>query len=196
MKKANNAALVPNVIELPLVSNNTVITDKDGKTVSVSMDIAEPSKGIGNLLENVKPGTEFRFLGATIKIPAGTFSARFNGILSAMILAAFADCDNTDEPKTDEGKQFVSGLKGKLHFSKGNFEQVKEALKIRQQNYRKTVAVERADVRTLPANQAILQDTETKTLILKAAKEGGRPAVLKLIEEMKKDGTKVLGWQK
>lgn len=193
MSKVITAA---NVIELPIVSGGSVITDKDSKTVSFQFGIDEPSKSIGLLLEQVKPGTEFRFLGATVKIPAGTFSAQFNRILSVMIDAAFTGCDVKDEPKTTEGKQFVSGLKGKLHFSTGNFEQVKEALKIRQQNYRKTVAVERLDVRTLPANQAIISDTETKTRIVKAAKEGGRPAVLALISEMKKEGTKVIGWDK
>ena len=182
------------VIECPILSNGNVLTDKDGKTVSVAIGTENVSQSIGKLLETVKPGTEIRILGSTVKIPSGTFAKQFNTIVTGLINAAFAGCDEYQHPKTDEGKALIEGLKSKLPFKSLEQKEVRRVLKIRVDNYNAKSKAYLNEIDSRKENKVLIEETQTYKAVNKAYKEGGRSAVVKLLEEMK--GTKVLGWSK
>jgi len=179
------------VIECPLTSNGTVLT-KDGKTVSVSIGTANVSQSVGKLLETVKPGTTIRVLGCDVTIPSGTFSTQFNRLVSSLVAAAFKNCDDYEQPKTAEGIALIEGLRGKLHFTTLQQLEVKRALKIRLDNFNQKAKAVKSSVDSIKENAVILKETATYREVNKAYKEGGRPAVMALLNEMK--GVKVIGW--
>lgn len=181
------------ILACPILSNGTPI-GTDEKPAIVSIDCGNLSGSIGKILDVQKSGTEIRILGSTVKIPSGTFSAKFNAIVTKLVEVAFKGCDDKDEPKTNEGKALVEGLKGKLHFNSLRYNSVKEALKIRVANYKENVKAEKNEVRSIPANVVLIAETGTLKEVNKAFKEGGRNAVIALIESKKL--TKVIGWTK
>lgn len=182
------------VIECPILSNGNVLTDKDGKTVSIAIGTDNVSQSIGKLLETVKAGTEIRILGSTVKIPSGTFAKQFNTIVTGLINSAFAGCDEYQQPKTDEGKALIEGLKSKLPFKSLEQKEVRRVLKIRVDNYNAKSKAYLNEIDSRKENKVLIEETQTYRAVNKAYKEGGRSAVVKLLEEMK--GAKVLGWSK
>ena len=181
------------VLACPILSNGTPIGTGE-KPAIVSIDCGNLSSSIGKLLDVQKSGTELRILGSTVKIPSGTFSAKFNTIVAKLVEVAFKGCDDHDIPKSDEGKALIEGMKGKLHFNSLRYNSVKEALKIRVANYKENVKAEKNEVRSIPANVVLITETGTLKEVNKAFKDGGRNAVIALIESKKL--TKVIGWTK
>lgn len=179
-------------LDCPIVSNGNIVTGKDGKTLSVTIGTGNVSQSVGKLLETVKPGTEIRVLGCTVKIPSGTFSQQFNKIVIALVAAAFKNCEEYEQPKTDEGKALIEGLRAKLPFKSLEQKEVKRVMKIREDNYRAKTKAYLNEIDSRKENKVLIEETATYKAVNKAYKEGGRPAVVALLNEMK--GIKVIGW--
>lgn len=146
------------VLACPILSNGNPI-GTDEKPALISIDTANLPKSIAKVLEDNKAGTEFRIMGATVKIPNGSFSGQFNAIVKKLVDIAFTGCDVKDEPKVKDGKAVILGLKGKLHFEKPTFAQVKDALKIRTDNFTNSVKWERNKVRMIEENKVLIAQT-------------------------------------
>lgn len=191
--KANVKQSATTVLTLPVISGGQVVKDeKSGKEAIYTIDCGNVSGSIGKLLEDVKPGTELRIFGATVKMPTGTFTNRFNSFVKKVTELAYYGCDDNDKPKDESATAFITGLKGKIHFADLRRVSVMRGLNIRLDNYREKVKTARNATDSLKENVVLLQETSTLKDVNKAYKEGGRPAVEKLLSEKK--GLKVIGW--
>lgn len=175
------------VIICPILSNGTPI-GTDEKPAVITVDTGNLSKSIGDILEKNKAGTEFRILGATVKIPTGSFSGQFNAIVKKLVELSFAGCDVKDEPKVKDGKAVVLGLKGKLHFINPTMAQVFDALKIRTSNYTSSVKWEKNKVRMIEENKVLIAQTGLYKDANKMVKDGfNHSQILKALQAEKKD---------
>lgn len=182
------------IIACPILSNGNVI-EKDGETIVKSLDTAKVSVSLAEWLESIKPGTEVRVFNNTVILPsAGSFSARFNSLITRLVDAAFKGCDDYEQPTNEQAIAFLNGLKAtkKIHFSDLRKVSVMRGLKIRVDNYREGIKAAKNATDSLKPNEVLLKETDTLKKVNKAFKDGGRPAVEKLLAEKK--GTKVIGW--
>lgn len=184
-------------ITCPLTVEGKPVYDAKDNTVIIStmLDCGNVSGSIGTWLDTINAGSEIRVFGQIIEMPkAGTFSARFNAVLTRLIGAAFTGCDDSEVPKNEDGKSFIEGLQAskKLHFADCRKVSVLRGLKIRVDNYREGLKTLKNATDSIKENQVLISQTGTFRKVNKAFKEGGKPAVEKLLAEMK--GTKVIGW--
>lgn len=191
--KSNKQTTQGNTIDCPIISGNSTI-EKDGKLLSVSFDLNNPSGSIGKLLDEVAGGTEFRLFGCTVTMPkGGDFSARFNNVVKQIFEASFATANNDEKPKTD-AIPFLNAIKasGKVDFASLDRFSVMRGLNLRIANYREKIKSAKNATDSTKINAAIIAETGTYKKLNKAFKEGGRTAVLKELENMK--GVKAIGW--
>mgnify|MGYP003379560281 CR=1 FL=1 len=189
--KANGKNQKAIVLACPILSNGTPI-GTDEKPAIVSIDCSNLSGSIGKVLDEMKNGTEIRILGSTVKIPSGTFSGKFNAIVTKLVDIAFEGCKDADLPKTAEKLAVIEGLKGKLHFESAKQSHVRRALQLRKAHFAAQSKYDKNEVDGLKENVVLISETKTYKDANKAFKEGGRVAVLKMIEGMKGNDKKLL----